>query len=101
MSERDKYITEAMGEFYHTPSNIPTICVCGMSYYQNDHLTDFSTWEGFGKLWEWSQEQGWWESFVFCNWRTSLSLHEYIGEWVNPDGFADAVYDFLKEVKDE
>ena len=62
---------------------------------------DFSTWQGFGKLWEWAIKQEWWQSFgdtvvyadhvdfdvTICN----------LEHFIHPDRFADAVYAFLKE----
>ena len=96
--ERDKYLTEAMGECWHL-FNLCTCVKCrmplGFPFITSNN--DFSTWEGFGKLFEFCQKQEWWESFIFSNWRTTLSLHEYIGEWINPDRFSDAIYDFLQE----
>lgn len=75
-TERDKHLTEAMGE----------------CWYQSNQTynTNFSTWEGFGKLWEWSQKQEWWEDYI-----NNFENHSLIN--VNPDRFADTVYTYLKE----
>ncbi len=95
MSERDKFLTEAMGEcwleksfFIEGEENCPK-CLKG---HEN---INFFTWEGFGNLWEWAQKQKWWEQYCF--------LHDPLttcGCWellVQPDRFANSVYEFLKE----
>lgn len=52
---------------------------------------DFSTWEGFGKLWEWAKKQEWWhKEFLYKQYMGDLKL-------IHPDRFADAVYTFLTE----
>lgn len=117
MSERDKFLTEAMGECWHkSHSTIPYhdntiihVCKCGergslydlfssneANYFHQDN--NFSTWEGFGKLWNWSQKQPWWgvglmgmDMYDGC-----IKIPLYI---FNPDRFADAVYEYLKEEK--
>lgn len=103
--ERDKYLTEAMGLCYHDiklKSDYPrdtliSYCsICGEEYVGN---IDFSTWEGFGKLWEWAKEQKWWDEF-----RRSLAIGfdqiiYFVADLephIHPDRFADAVYNFLR-----
>lgn len=67
---RDKYLTEAMGECWHESSDNYYQCEkCGeylpavsMRDWHQTHGNDFSTWEGFGKLIafldnEWSDEE--------------------------------------------
>jgi len=55
-----------------------------------DGYTHFSTWEGFGKLWEWSTQQEWWYL-----WEADY-VNIFGTLWaVHPDRFADAVYEFL------
>jgi hypothetical protein len=108
MSERDKFLTEAMGGCWHDFREHDEY-VPGMGTYLVDRCTkcklllrdfqpiNFSTWEGFGKLWEWAQKQDWWESFVdddmyqrgHRNWLFPVA-------WIHPDRFADALYKFLK-----
>jgi hypothetical protein len=64
---------------------------------------NFSTWQGFGFLWGWSQGQGWWEDFLYymedgylrCNCPTIMLW--LAPNFIHPDLFADAVYQFLKE----
>lgn len=67
---------------------------------------NFSTWEGFGQLWEWSKQQSWFEDFLnICDVGEYISTKEMDGgftvdiqmEFINPDVFADAVYEFLSD----
>jgi len=93
-TERDKFLTEAMGQKYH----------------RGRELHDYSTWPAFGVLWEWAQQQEWFDLFQCC-----LYYHEYLkhchrpgderldndkvlhNELIHPDRFADAVCAFLKD----
>lgn len=108
---RDKFLSKLIGEE-------PFVCIwCGTSANQrrlpvacsapdgDGHLfkvanINFSTWEGFGKLWEWAQKQKWWPLFIAAQHkRTPHKMHE---EWVwlnfiHPDAFANAIWKFLKE----
>lgn len=87
MSERDKYLTEAMGFAYS---------FCSQQNYENGF--DCSTWEGFGKLWNWSQKQVWWAHFLFILNYEADNYYQIIPAYViHPDMFADAVYNYLKE----
>lgn len=115
-NERDKFLTEAMGECWHewegpqyykqvddSPRYVCQLCGIGSAY--NTRQTDFSTWTGFGKLWEWAQGQEWWGMFgdkVIYD--ESDITHEKHQQWISdlewfirPDRFADAIYIFLKE----
>jgi hypothetical protein len=93
MSERNKYITEAMGECWHTRLDDRGLYAFACCADYDKPNTNFSTWEGFGKLWEWSQKQEWIGSFcsVYKLDRGHLGVFEI------PDCFADAVYEYLKE----
>jgi hypothetical protein len=87
--ERDKFFTKALGYKIHDDNEV----------YPADEPRlfaplDFSCWEGFGKLWEWAQQQEWWLGFVYVasdDW-SKLSV-----ELIHPDRFADAVYTYLHE----
>lgn len=62
-----------------------------------NHMVDYinaslSTWEGFGKLFEWAIEQKWWNNFVYNNLPVD---HSYM----KPFLFANAVYKYIKETK--
>lgn len=91
--EINKYLTEAMGECWHTSfNNTESLCSCGKPayccYYTKNN--DFFTWEGFGKLKEWVEVQEWWKEWY---------SNHYMSAWyfVNPERFATAIYGFLKE----
>lgn len=113
-TERDKFLTEAMGECWYEWKRscgcCPGYCKkCGADegFVENN---DFSEWEDFGKLWTWAQKQEWFDLFQCC-----LYYHEYLkhchrpgderldndkvlhNELIHPDRFADAVCAFLKE----
>ena len=75
-------------------------------YTQAYHVNiNFSEWPGFGKLWEWAEKQLWWNDFW---WRESTAeinglslgfIAMKLVSSVQPDRFADAVYNYLKEIK--
>lgn len=92
-TERDKFLTEAMGCPWHevvSINNFEVTCSCGMSAFMNpcDNL-NFSTWDGFGKLWEWAQKQGWWIKIML------RFQDEGFYHYIQPDRFADAIYQKL------
>lgn len=97
-TERDKFLTEQMGECWHefshekkAPCGTYKVCVCGReNYIFPCDNTYFSTWDGFGKLWEWAQKQPFWMKMIG-------KFHaEGFYHFINPGRFADAVYEFLK-----
>ncbi len=110
-TERDQYLTEAIGECWH---NIPTYfhslslnnttnCTKCTRVINKESNNDFSTWNGFGKLWGWSVKQDWWKQFMyvckakpykFCFMNDQIFLWD---ELVNPSIFANAIYEFLEE----
>lgn len=90
MSERDKFLTEAMG---YTNVRIDDR---GMIYaaFPGDSFRSaigyVDSWALFGIRWEWAQKQGWWQEF----------LHDLCGidqTLIHPARFDDALYDFLEE----
>jgi hypothetical protein len=112
--ERDKFLIEMMGECCHEWIKVDEYDMgtahrqcskCKIEYWPLDGgytklSTDFSTWEGFGKLWEWAQKQDWFEWFVYKNSYDALAL--LIKTWtIHPDRFADAVYDYLRRHRNE
>ena len=67
---------------------------------EKDINPDFTTWTGFGWLWERAQEQDWWRRFYF------EMLHEFdpiflvkrlSEETIHPARFRDAIKEYLKE----
>lgn len=115
-TERDKFLTEQMGECWHEwkiveedsrRSRHQSCEKCGSRYtlLQYDHIDDqktsFSTWEGFGKLWEWAKVHEWWATFTDPFYgpkvnNSALPVFNDVDYAINPDRFADAVYEFLK-----
>lgn len=92
--ERDKFLTEAMDECWLSEEELTFCSSCGQEWRCN---TDFTTWEGFGKLWEWAQPQKWWGNFKAWSKgveAVSMPINEQL---IHPDNFAEAVYKFLKE----
>jgi hypothetical protein len=72
VEEINKFLTKAMGRCWHEPYMhrdgryqeryaTSTCANCHKTPYENN---DFLTWEGFGKLWEWSVKQEWWIDFI-------------------------------------
>lgn len=100
-TERDKFLTEAMGEQWHentgevAGNNVIgfTLCSCGKWWGQFGCLenTNFSTWPGFGKLWEWAGKQGFWLKMM------QRYQQEGFYHYIHPDRLADDVYEFLKQ----
>ena len=101
-TERDKFLTEAMGEQWHentgevAGNNVIgfTLCSCGKWWGQFGCLenTNFSAWTGFGMLWEWAQEKRWWHKFAADYLDGYMEFEKYI----HPDRFANAIYEHLK-----
>lgn len=111
---RDKLLTEAMGGCWHaTARTLPYhdggtihICECGArdTMFEKsfssatrspwDRLrvgADFSTWDGFGKLWEWAKQQDWWADFMSAD----VDAVDFFEDLIHPDRFADAVHNEL------
>ena len=103
-TERDIFLTEAMGECSHnvidvTLDGYPVLQCSKCKVYVGDmseeeyiNRTNFSLWEGFGKLFEWSQKQEWFDYFVSAG----LGYESFHLCLINPDRFADTVYAYLK-----
>jgi len=114
--QRDKFLTEVMGGCWHKFELVPKnfddglresdeCCLCGEEKPVGKPL-DFSKWTGFGKLWEWATRQDWWRDFCYKLWDDRVaygvtnscrlicknSVHNDI---INPERFADAIYEFL------
>jgi len=103
---RDQFITEVVlkecwhewhKEYYR--GQMILVCKCGKGYSEckKPHNPDFSTWEGFGKLWEFSKKQEWWQKFrlmtIGMDWERFAT--ENISQvFISPITFADAVAKF-------
>ena len=75
-------------------------CICGKhmsGHEQEKYNINFSTWNGFGKLCEWAYKQNWYHQFLTTKSPDGFFIGNIIREYINPDRFADAVYDFLKD----
>jgi hypothetical protein len=125
MSERDKFLTEAMGECWHEWSEDCkqvgeecneweyTCTKCKQKGHEHEFTgfypeeNNFSTWADFGKLWEWAQTQEWFYQFTqYTHGEDSYLTEQYncfwdlwnsfFKEYANPDRFANALYEFLK-----
>lgn len=105
-SVRDAFLTEQMGECWHDLYQHCRHCnpycrKCNQEIYDGNN--DFSTWEGFGKLWEWVQKQEWWNDFVLDNrgevHPTSINHYQILSYFIHPDRFADAIFNYLKDSK--
>ncbi len=60
---------------------------------------DFSSWQVFGRLWEYATKQEWWLIFLTRYMRDIPLGKGWLKDLINPDRFADAIYQFLKERK--
>lgn len=57
-------------------------------------VVNFSTWEGFGKLWEWAKEKEWWSTFLVVECGVEENISD---DLINPPHFARVLYKFLKK----
>ena len=113
-TERDRFLAEAMGECWHDWDIIwsqpvedgydECVCLKCNASGRDCPKQSFSTWAGFGKLWEWAQKQEWCISFLtyissdYGKIGMSFMSGIYVySDIIHPDRFADAVYTFLKE----
>ena len=129
-NEKDKYLTEVMGECWHelkaetsrvtimraTGGAICTKCNeywnynSGTSRYNSQYNrnevfpekvnNNFSTWGGFGKLWEWSQKQDWFPELIRQTCYYEMCRNEFSkgnDSIIHPDRFAGSIYQFLKK----
>jgi hypothetical protein len=111
----NKFLTEQMGECWHdrmVPSDGGVRCYKCKAWFTSRYIdrfnsgeynTNFFTWVGFGKLWEWAQAQEWWTNFgdwfySIDSWHKAQDFKLCHAEYlIHPDSFANAVYEFLKE----
>jgi len=95
-TERDKFLTLAIGECWHSLNEYARCSGCGRQFTivrRGHHVNNnFSTPDGFFKLWDWAKKQEWWSVFegrvtVFFGGMAAV---------ISQDRFASAVYEFLK-----
>jgi len=70
------------------------------------HLCDFSIWEQFGETFEFVKEQDWNYDFYsfakdFCSNGSKDGWWTVMTSFINPELFADALYAYLKEKRNE
>ena len=102
---RDKFLTEAMELCWHDLVKVgkyQMACFkCGKAK-QFALNPDFSTWQGFGQLWGWAIKQDWFREFkmllFLSHGKTCYEVDAFLS-FVNPNRFADALYEYLKEIK--
>lgn len=116
---RDQYITEKiLGECWHEQSRInaiPHCPLCGADWIQlqQDYSFNFSSAEGFLKLWNFCRKQEWFEKYTpygvllkdcllyhiahqhHCDCGSAIELDF---DYINPDRFADVVVTVHKEL---
>lgn len=100
-TEQDKFLAEAMGGWWHYSvyTGRGNECSCGKWWSEcSKNHPDFSTWEGFGKLWEWSSKQEWWDEFKYSLGYSPVENEGLGDSYIHPDRFADAVYNYLKSL---
>jgi hypothetical protein len=110
-TERNNFLTEAILNCNHDYEDIErpygygefdTILICSKCGKEKYHFIRFSTPDGFFKLWNWAKEQNWWEQFLIKHCQASQYTHIAIDiKYINPDRFANVIYEFLKEQKSE
>lgn len=57
-------------------------------------VPDFTTWEGFGWLWERAQEKEWWEEFQQIHCHYGISYDDIRVNLINPIEFRNALMEF-------
>jgi hypothetical protein len=113
--DRDQFLTEAMGEVWHVVKEgfiegfgDTFKCSCGLENYSarmcRKKNKTFSTPDGFFKLWNWFKNHPDYVKMVmdsklwsgYCSYRCYGKMNIPDG-FINPDKFADALYNYLKE----
>jgi len=100
--EINKYLTEAMGICFWIDHDEEK-CGC-VGKAKRPSCINFFTWEGFGKLLTFVRSQKWLPDFLeLMDAGSSVIdghghvLFEMQSEFIDPETFATAVYEFLKE----
>lgn len=74
-----------------------TKVMTGKTYEECPAFTDFLTWKGFGKLWEWATGQRWWYMFENSVLHDTKHCPNFRRHLISPHNFAKAVADFLQK----
>jgi hypothetical protein len=100
--ERDQFLTEKLGECWHIV-NYGRCEKCNKVIHRDrDEIDDyslnlhFSSWDGFGKLWECCDRRRWFVHMLEKKRKSSDVFYDI----VHPDRFADMIYEYLKENPD-
>lgn len=99
---RDEFLTKAMGHEWHTCHSDPECWYCEECAKNKYKTNSFSTWEGYGELRKWALNQGWFPTFI-----ASRSGHPWTrfsgcvepSFLIDPDNFANAIFDFIKRMQ--
>jgi len=93
LKDRDKFLTEwQMGWEWSEEDG----WWCVPNDYPSHDIPNFSTWSGFGKLWEWAKGQSFWGEFKYYLRNDTNIKWISMEDCINPDNFANALYEFLK-----
>lgn len=115
--EREKFLNELLGKCWHEWKEIGRwdgiergyidVCTkCGLEEHTlkmyGAEVIDFSTWEGFGKLWVFIKKQNWYINFVFkILWSGyspyPSSIMDIPDKYINPNELANAVFKYFRE----
>jgi hypothetical protein len=114
--ERDKFLTKLIGNCWHEFINGQSshckycnriIRMIDFKCYENFIDNNFSTWKGFGNLWEFccgyeyeiEQKigQDWWMDFLKQHQPFGYFMDLNFMDLIYPDRFADSIYKYLKE----
>ena len=102
--EKDKLIFEALGECWHVlepdyHGKLEHVCQrCGKLFLPRKRERFFTTWEGFGRLWEQAQKMEWWQEFRRDRGLCTNSQF-FLTSLINRIRFRDALAEFLERRK--
>jgi hypothetical protein len=73
---------------------------CNIDALSENDNPDFTTWEGFGLMWERAQEMRWWRDFIYSNYTDENFYDDQfdgmfrLAKGIHPTRFRDALYDY-------
>jgi len=93
--DRNKFLAQQMRSCYHNLKLVD-------KYIYSDSFDpwfppelNFSTWSGFGVLWNWVIQQKWWPCFIILFDIKFDIMYNSDSSIIQPDRFADSLYDYL------